>query len=140
MTRGQKMKSFEEEITRIDGEIERLKARREAFVDAMAMLSGTTTAAPQPPASPSRKRAANVKPLILEIMAKAENKGATSAEVDELVRLKVPTVAKDTVGSVLSRLKGDGALVHDGERYYDKRFAPQKPEPLPFERPIRAVS
>jgi hypothetical protein len=133
MTRGQKMKSLEEEVSRIDAEIERLKARRQAFLDAMAIVSGVTPTEPQPPA-PARKRAANVKPLILEIMAHALDKGATSAEVDELVRQKVPNVAKDTVGSVLSRLKGDGALVHNGERYYDKRFAPPKAEPLPFER------
>ena len=71
-------------------------------------------------------------------MAQALDKGATSTEVDELVRQKVPSVAKDTVGSVLSRLKGDGALVHDGERYYDKRFAP-KPQP-PFEKMFRVAS
>jgi hypothetical protein len=58
-------------------------------------------------------------------MHRAGFTGATSAEVDEAVRRQVPTVAKDTVGSVLSRLKSDGALTHDGERYYEKRFAPQ---------------
>jgi hypothetical protein len=35
-------------------------------------------------------------------------------------------VAKDTVGSVLSRLKSDGALVYVGERYYEKG---QEPKP-----------
>lgn len=53
--------------------------------------------------------------------------GASSAEVDEQVRARVPTVAKDTVGSVLSRLKSDGALVYVGERYYEKG---QEPKPV----------
>jgi hypothetical protein len=126
------MKSFEEEVARIDAEIDRLKARRQAFLDAMAMVSGVSPLPQDSSAPPTRKRAANVKPLILEIMAQAEYNGATSTEVDDLVRLKVPTVAKDTVGSVLSRLKGDKALVHDGERYYDARFAPKPPPAEPM--------
>ena len=65
-------------------------------------------------------------------MARAVAAGATSAEVMERVKEKVPTVAKDTVGSTLSRLKADGALTYNGERYYDARFAP-KAETLPFE-------
>ncbi len=40
MTRGQKMKSLEEEVSRINAEIERLTARRQAFLDAMAIVSG----------------------------------------------------------------------------------------------------
>jgi hypothetical protein len=127
MTKGQKMKSIDDEIDRIDAEIERLRVRRDAFVDMKAMMTtGTALASPPQP----RKRAANVKPLILDIMAAAGMAGATSAEVTEQVKGKVPTVAKDTVGSVLSRLKGDGALHYDGVRYYDIRFAPPKQSPL----------
>src|SRR3546814_8822515 len=49
----------------------------------------------------------------------------------------LPAVAKDTVGSVLSRLKSEGALVYVGERYYEKRFAPQN---RPFDPGLRAVN
>ena len=133
-TTGKKMKPLDEEIARIEAEIERLRILREGIVRAKALLSGEVTAPETPP--PERKRSANVKPLILDIMAAAGDNGATSAEVDARVREKVPTVAKDTVGSILSRLKADGALVYNGERYYDTRFAP-KADPLPFERPFR---
>lgn len=136
MRKGQQMKSLDEEIARIDAEIARLRERRAAFVDALAMVSGVAPTAP--PLSP-RRRAANVKPIILDIMWQAGSGGATSATVAELVREKVPAVAKDTVGSVLSRLKADGALIYDGERYYDKRFPPTIPEPSPFEGGLRAV-
>lgn len=131
MTRGQKMKALTDEIARIDAEIERLRARRQAFVDALGMTSGNI------PAPAPRRRSANVKPLILDIMREADTLGATSIEVLEKVKAKVPTVAKDTVGSVLSRLKADRALSYDGERYYDIRFAP-KPS-APFEETARAV-
>lgn len=92
-------------------------------MDLLAEMSGQ-------PLKPARTRSPNIKPLVLDIMAKAAEAGATSKEVDEAVRANVPTVAQDTVGSVLSRLKSDGALVYDGERYYEKRFAPA---PRPFE-------
>lgn len=140
MRRGEKMKSLQEEVARIDAEIERLRARREAFVDALAIVSGGTGASPTAPAPSKRKRSANVKPVVLDIMWNAGSGGATSAEVTDLVKEKVPSVAKDTVGSVLSRLKADGALVHDGEKYYDKRFAPKPPAPPPSDRTFRVAS
>jgi hypothetical protein len=136
MTMGKKnMKPLDEEIARIDAEIERLKAVREGIILAKNKLGGIATPPPQ-----ARRRSANVKPVVLDIMARAEAAGATSAEVMERVKEKVPTVAKDTVGSTLSRLKADGALTYNGERYYDARFAP-KAETLPFEpeRIIRRV-
>lgn len=138
MRKGQQMKSIEEEIARIDAEIARLRERRAAFVDALAMVSGVASSPIAPP--PMRRRAANVKPLILDIMWNAGSGGATSVEVAALVKEKVPAVAKDTVGSVLSRLKADGALIYDGERYYDKRFPPTIKEASPFEGRLRAVS
>lgn len=119
------------ELSRIRAEIERLKAQEEILLGLRAKINGE--------ASPvARKRSPNIKPLVLDIMHQVGFTGATSAEVDEIVRCKVPTVAKDTVGSVLSRLKSDGALTFDGERYYERQFAP-KPE-APFEGPLRAVN
>ena len=80
------------------------------------------------PAKAPRQRSPNIKPMVLDYMREVAERGATSAEVDAHVRKAVPTVAKDTVGSILSRLKFDGALVYDGERYYEKRHAPpQRP-------------
>jgi hypothetical protein len=137
MTKGQKMKSIEGEIARIDAEIARLQARREAFVDALAIVSGTASLPLTAPSS--RRRSAGVKPLVLDIMANVGENGAASADVTDRVKEKMPAVTKDTVGSVLSRLKADGALVHDGERYYDKRFAPKPPQ-SPFEGKLRVAS
>ncbi len=117
--RGKKMKRLDEEIARIDAEILRLQSERTGLLKAKALLS--TNEEPTQP----RRRSPNIKPLILEIMEKAANTGETSSDVDRKVRARVPTVAKDTVGSVLSRLKADKALVFDGERYYDTRYAPK---------------
>jgi hypothetical protein len=116
---GKKMKRLDEEIARIDAEILRMQSERAGLLRAKSLLS--TDEEPTIP----RKRSPNIKPLILEIMEKASTSGETSTEVDRKVRARVPSVADATVGSVLSRLKADKALVFDGERYYDARFAPK---------------
>jgi hypothetical protein len=109
---------IEGELARIRAEMEKLKAQEEVLLKLLAHANG------EPGPSAPRKRSPSIKPLVLDIMARAGFTGATSAEVDKEVRQNVPTVAKDTVGSILSRLKSDGALTYDGERYYEKRFTP----------------
>lgn len=131
-TAREQMKIVEAELAQVRGEIERLKAKEEVLVGLMGKMGGDV-----PPSPPPRKRSPNIKPLVLDLMNRAGFAGATSAEVDQSVRQRVPTVAKDTVGSILSRLKADGALTYDGERYYEKQFTP-KPT-APFEGGLRAV-
>lgn len=118
---------IEAKLQAIRDEIATLKAQERVLQDLLGEMSGQ-------PAKPARKRSPSVKPLVLDIMSRVGPAGATSKEVDEAVRANVPTVAQDTVGSVLSRLKSDGALVYDGERYYEKRHAPR-----PSEGGLRAV-
>jgi len=110
--------SIDNEIARIDAEIERLRVRREAFVDMRAMMAGKES---PPSVVQPRKRSVNVKPLVLDIMKAAGPNGHTSAEVKEMVKTQIPTVNDDTVASVLSRLRADNALRHDGERYYQSQ-------------------
>lgn len=133
---GKKMKPVDDEIKRVDGEIARLQGVRDGLVRARTLMSGDMEKAGTITVE-VRKRSANIKPLILDIMRSAGPAGATSNEVSTLVKERVPTVAKDTVGSVLSRLKADKALSHDGERYYDARFAP-KTDQRPFEPKVVA--
>lgn len=121
-TAREQMKMIDEKIDRIESEIGRLNAQLEVLLELKAEANG------EPSPSAPRRRSAKIKPLVLDIMARAGFAGATTADVDREVREKVPTVAKDTVGSILSRLKGDGALTYDGERYYEKRFTPAPTE------------
>jgi hypothetical protein len=130
---GKKMKPIDDDIARIDAEIARLQILREGLVRAKFLISGAS----EPVVPEPRKRSPNIKPLILDFMKSVEAQGATSNGVSAFVKGMVPTVAKDTVGSVLSRLKADGALVFNGERYYDARFAP-KSDQRPFEPKVVA--
>ncbi len=116
------MKMIDEELARVRAEIERLKIEESVLLKMRGKMTGEEP-------KRQRSRAAPVKPVVLDVMKAAGPNGATTAEVDEQVRARVPTVAKDTVGSVLSRLKGDGALVYHGERYYEKRFDPTAMSP-----------
>lgn len=126
------MKVLEAELARVRGEIERLRVE-EALLVKMIGKMAPPSLQPQQPVS----KRMPVKPVVLDVMREVADRGATTAEVDQTVRERVPSVAKDTVGSVLSRLKGDGALVYVGERYYEKQFAPK--EETPFETTLRAV-
>lgn len=125
------MSIIKTELDAVRAQIERLRVKEETLMDLLRQLSGE----PIVEEKPVRRRAPSVKPLVLDFMKDAGERGATSAEVDEAIRAINPTVAKDTVGSVLSRLKADGALVYDGDRYYEKRHAPR-----PFDRELRAVN
>lgn len=131
-TAREQMNNMKSKLATIRDEIARLRAQEEVLVELIGMEGG------EAPQATARKRSPNIKPLVLELMNRAGFTGATSAEVDAAVKQRVPSVAKDTVGSVLSRLKSDGALTHDGERYYEKQYAPKPP--APFERDLRAVS
>lgn len=130
----EQIKMIEAELARVRAEIEKLRIEEALLLKMKAKMNGE----PEATVRSSRTRSPNVKPTVLEIMNMVGANGATTSEVDEIVRLQVPSVAKDTVGSVLSRLKSDGVLVYSGERYFEKQFAP-KPEGI-FDKSLRAVS
>jgi len=123
------MKPLDDEIARLDAEISRLQGERAGLLKAKELLAGGPPVEKQP-----RKRAASVKPFVLDYLQAAGIKGATTSEVDATIRLHVPEVAKDTVGSLLSRLKSEGALIYEGDRYYEKKYAPS------VRNPFRVVS
>jgi hypothetical protein len=90
-------KLIDEEISRIDTQIARLEGRREGLLQAKALIQGQGQPATEP-AAERRKRSRNIKPLIIDTIIAAAYDGATSANVSAIVREKVPSVAKYTVG------------------------------------------
>lgn len=125
------MSIIKTQLDAVRAQIERLRVKEETLMELLRELYGD----PVPVQTVTRKRAPSVKPHVLDFMRKVAERGATSAEVDEAIRASNPSVAKDTVGSVLSRLKSEGALVYDGDRYFDKKYAPVRP----FDGALRAV-
>lgn len=131
-TAREQMKIIDGELARVRSEIARLKVQEEVLIGLQSKMGG------EPEPVLARKRSPAIKPLVLDIMSDSGWAGRTTMEVDQIVRSRVPSVAKDTVGSVLSRLKSDGALTYDGERYYVKEFAPKAGSP--FDNGLRAVN
>lgn len=125
------MSIIKTQLEAVRAQIERLRVKEETLMELLRELSGE----PAPLEVSARKRSPGVKPHVLDFMREVRERGATTAEVDNAIRAMNPTVAKDTVGSVLSRLKSEGALVYDGERYFEKKYAPQRP----FDPILRAV-
>ena len=119
-SQGKKMKPLDEEIARLDAEIARLQGERAGLMRAKQLLCGEAPEAP-------RKRSVSIKPIILDVMKSVADQGATTTEVLNAVSTLVPDVKRDSVGSILSRLKSEGALVYEGDRYYEKRYAPARP-------------
>lgn len=117
------MKALDAKLERIQAEIQRLRAAEQALLELKAEINGEVLEV----TSKTRARSPSVKPVVLDIMKEAGAVGASTQEVETRVRAIVPTVAKDTVASVLSRLKSDGALVYEGERYFEKRHLPARP-------------
>jgi hypothetical protein len=130
----EQMKTIQSELDRIRAEIDKLKIEEAAIVRIMKSLGGDVSTG----SVVKRKRSPSVKPLVLDIMRQAGHSGATSTEVDAMVREKIPGVGKDTPAAILSRLKSEGALVYRNERYYEKQFAPSEPQ-NPFDNGLRAV-
>jgi len=131
----QTMKAIDQELERIDSEIERLRIER----NALKRLRDSLTSGSEEDASKPKRRASNVKPLVLGIMEQFGAAGGTSAEVTSKVQEHIPQVSRDSVSSILSRLKTDGALRYDGHRYYDARYGPTGDDGSDMTPPLRAV-
>ena len=121
------MSAIKDQLAIVQAQIARLRIQEETLMELLRKVSGEPVIA-----STQRKRSPSVKPLVLDLVIRAGKNGITTREVDEAVRAANPSVATATVGSVLSRLKSDGALKFDGERYYETKFAPP---PRPFDHP-----
>lgn len=128
------MKAIEAELERVRSEIQKLKIEEGALIRILSQISG------KPVVSQRRRRASNVKSIVLDIVRATEQEGISSLEASELVKEKVPDVAKDTVSSVLSRLKGDGVLIFRNGKYFDKSLVDSKPLRRIQLPPLKAVS
>ena len=118
------LETLAQELARLRKEIERLRVEEAALIRLQSAFSGDAAEESGQP----KKRLTNVKPLVLDIMGRAGFVGATATEVVALAKTELTDVAPATITSLLSRLKADGALIRDGDRYFDARFAKERVE------------
>ncbi len=119
------------ELERVRNQIAELKIE-EALLTKMLRRMGDNNAK-----KPPTNRALGVKSAVLNFAFEAGGEGVTTEEMRDAVERTIPEVAKDTVRSVLSRLKSDGALAFVRGRYYVKEFVPQG-EDGPNVTPLRS--
>jgi septal ring factor EnvC (AmiA/AmiB activator) len=115
-----KIADLDRQIDDLQRKIAEAVTSRRHLQDVLAVMSGAE------PAQADRKpRAQNVKGVVLAALERAQYAGLTSAETLALAQEHAPQVQRDTVSSLLSRLKSAGVAVYDGLRYYDIRYAPK---------------
>lgn len=73
----------------------------------------------------------NVKRMVLSLLEQVGNDGLNAASAVEMADQKGVTLERNTVSSLLSRLKHDETVVYDGNVYKLKQFAePSRPTQL----------
>ena len=122
MTGRANLKLLQDRRNHLLTELAALQARLSEVEGLIRTMSGE--AVPEPAfAAPARVRRGDLNNIVLSLYEQAAGTGLSTAEcVAAASRAGTPLKAT-SVSSLLSRLKSDGVLMYDGERYRLKRFA-----------------
>lgn len=74
------------------------------------------------PVPPARAAKGSVKNTVLDLLEDAGRRGVNAATAVDLAKAKGITLERGSVSSLLSRLKTDGIVNHDGNVYRLKKF------------------
>lgn len=107
-------------------EMEALRNKIAGVETAMALLNNETSDMGGQVAAPKRT---NVKGILLDLLREVGTTGLNAATAVEIANRRGTKLDRGTVSSILSRLKRDGTLVYEGERYKLKEFAPRSDRP-----------
>lgn len=114
-------------------EIEALRNKVAGLEMAIALFDGD---APTGPTGPPRARRSAMKDTVLDLLTEVGTTGLNGAIAVEIAARRGVHLDRQSVSSLLSRLKADGAAVYEGQRYKLKQFAGSGPSELPL---VRAV-
>jgi len=127
------MKAIEDAIARLEAERTlvnaRIDAKIEAFREAILMQDGsppteTPSPAPQHTRAPIRRqRRGNLKQTVLDLAKEAGDRGLTTERCLTMAKDRGIDLLRDSVSSLLSRLKSDDILFFDGQVYRLKQYA-----------------
>lgn len=104
----------EEELRRVQAELTLLRSM-------LAEANGEPS--PDQGRAPTRARRSSVKTYVLELLERAGRNGLNAALAVEMAEADGKTLERGTVSSLLSRMKTDGAITYDGDRYRLTKFA-----------------
>lgn len=121
-TKQANMKVLFERRERLRAEMEAIKARLDEVEGLIRLMGGEP--APEAPTAPHKPRRGDLKDIVLSLYDEAAEAGLSAAECVTAAQEKRGVALQPaSVSSLLSRLKADGVLMYDGERYRLKRYA-----------------
>jgi hypothetical protein len=123
-----KMKVLEDQRDALLNEIEALRNKVAGLEMAMALLSGDSTTDEKGKKNSGK---INVTATLLDLLKQAGTTGLNAQTAVEIAQARGIELEKSSVSSLLSRLKREGTLVYDGERYRLKEFANVGLRPMP---------
>lgn len=100
------------EISQRERELEGLRNKLKG-IDASIAAMGGADILPDP-----RRRRRNVKGTVMDLIVEAGRAGVTANEIVDRAAAAGRQLDRPSVSSLLSRLKREGVLSFDGERYY----------------------
>jgi hypothetical protein len=123
-SRSANLKLLNERRDQLRAEIEARKARLDEVENLIRMLNGEAAHEP-PEARQARKpRRGDLKETVLALYERAGENGLSTSECVATAVVEHGLVLQPaSVSSLLSRLKADGVLMYDGDKYRLKRFA-----------------
>lgn len=124
MTKHDNMKFLYKRKAELQAELAAAQARLHEVEGLIRAMSGE--AAPEPSAAtaiPGRARRGDLNNIVLSLYEQAAETGLSTAECVATANMAGTPLKATSVSSLLSRLKSDGVLMYDGERYRLKRFA-----------------
>lgn len=108
-------------------EIEALRNKVAGLEMAIALFDDDRTT----PALPERRRRSGIKDTVLDLLNEVGTTGLNGAVAVEIAERRGIHLDRQSVSSLLSRLKADGVAVYEGQRYKLKQFSGTASE-LPF--------
>lgn len=121
-TKQANMKLLYERRDKLRADMEAVRARLDEIEGLIRAMSGEP---PQEAHAPSRKpRRGDLKDIVLSLYDEAAEAGLSAADCVATAQAKRGvTLQSASVSSLLSRLKAEGVLMYDGERYRLKSYA-----------------
>jgi hypothetical protein len=117
------MKKLIEQRDLLLREMDALKNKIVGLEMAIALVGGTGE-----PVETSRARSStSVKAVLIDLLSEVGTSGLTATQAVEMANRRGVTLNINSVSSTLSRFKGDGAVVRDGDRYTLKAFVREQP-------------
>jgi hypothetical protein len=101
------------EITQRERELEGLRNRLKGIDASIAALAGIDVAT-----DPRRRTRRNVKRTVMDLIVESGHAGVTANEIVERAASSGRQLDRPSISSLLSRLKREGVLSFNGERYY----------------------